>query len=224
MSNVPLHSPAKTAGPAKSPSQDAESTADSTVTDAIEPPPAKLPVWRIALGALSAVLLVFLAVSRIQLSHRDESLVQGKNHAEQAQDAFDALKVQLDTVKADMVRLQKKMDETEVESEQGKLTSAKEKIEAAERQSQLEKSRATTTDFRKQMADAQVAAINYEGKTEVALAQAAVMKTQWTAAQAETAQLQTYLTEARAASDAWQAKSEKAEKEIERLQRIPGRK
>jgi len=224
MSNVPLHPSAKTAGPAKSPSADEESAVGSAAADATEPPPAKLPVLPIALGVLSAVLLGFLAVSRIQLSHRDESLVQGTNHAEQAQDAFNSLKVQLDTAKADMVRLQKKMDETKVESEQGRLTSAKEKIEAAERQNQLEKSRATTTDFQTQMAEAKVSAISYQGKTEVALAQAAVMKTQWTAARAEAAQLQTHLAEARTASDVWQAKSQKAEKEIERLQRIPGRK
>jgi len=219
-----MSDPEKPAG-SRNDSASATAPADDAAGEHVEgAKPPKTMALTIGLGVLSVVLLLLFVGSRFQLSARDTTIVQSKNHSDQVEDGMGALQTQLTAAQVESLRLQKLMEEAKSESALDKTAFDKARIETTEMQSQLDKARVASTEFQTQMADAKVVAIKHRGEVEVALAQTAVMKTQWAKGQADMALVQTQLAESRRASEGWQAKSEKAEKEIERLQSLPRKK
>lgn len=185
------------------------------------PVTAKRPVLAIVLGGVSCILLIFVFVLRVQLTDRNETIVQIKNRSDQLQDGTGKIQAQADEAKAGSSALQKQLTETKTELAQSKTELNIIKAASGEIQSQLDKARATSTEFQTQMAEAKVASIKHQGEVEVAQAQAAVMQTQWTKAKTDLGQLEAQLVASKAEVADLQSKLEKAQTEIVRLQKPP---
>ena len=192
--------PAKTTAPAPAPRK-AEATEgeDDKAEDPVAAPAKRSP-WLIVLGALSAVLLIMVVVSGSKTTALKTSVTEYQNRAAQYASASALMQTQLDTAKADTVRLQALLGEAKGKSE-------------------LLGGQVDKNGFQSQMEDAKVASIRHQGEVEIAQAQATVSQTQMNDAKADTARLQGLLDKSRASSADLQTRLTKAEADIAALQK-----
>ncbi len=156
------------------------------------------PLLAVALGILSAVLLVSTLVFWNQVGNRDNTLEQGANRLVQLQAAAEELQAQVTLDKTSIERMGKRVDAAKAESAVRQADLDKITLADVDLQTNLEKARASATDFQTQMEDARVASIKRQGDVDVAKAQNEVLRTQLSQAQSDVNQLQAQLVKARA--------------------------
>lgn len=181
-------------------------------TAAVPPNPPRSPALAIALGVLSAVLLVTSFILWSRVGARDDTIVQNKNRSDQVQADAVLLRAQVDQDKVATATLQKQMDEAKAASVQDKADLDNAVASAAEVQKTLDKTRILATDFQTQTEEAKVASIKHQGEVDIAQAQTAVMQIQLNKATADTSQLQTQLADLQGRLDTAQAMVAQLEK------------
>ena len=181
------------------------------------PAPAKSSPWVAVLGVLCAILLITVVVFSSKVSARDKTIVENKNRNDQVQAASTKLQSDVDDAKADSARLQKQLNEATAASDLLKADAEKTKATSADLQGRLDKARAQVTTFQTQAEEAKVASLKHQGEVEVAQAQTAVMQEQLNKARTDLADLKAQMADL-------QAKLDKAEAEVVRLQKPAGKK
>ena len=127
---------------------------------------------------LAAGLLVGLVIQSRRLSDRDEMLSNNVNRAAQVQAGLVQLQAEISEDKADTDRLQLKFNESTQRVAAMLVAAEKLEVDAMATQKLLDKAREAGTKFQTEMAAAKVAALEQQGKAEVAQAQADVMRVQ----------------------------------------------
>jgi hypothetical protein len=220
MPDTPTSEPGKTANPASGPARNNARDSSPTGTEAPAPSLAKTYLWPIVLGALSAVLLVIIAVYGVRVGALNETILQDKTRADQQGAAATLLQSQVDETKADSAKLQAQIDNAKARTLQLNGLVDKTKAGAAELQTELDQSRAISNGFQSQMEDAKVVSIRHQGEVEVAKAQVTVMQSQVNEARTDIARLQEQVASSRDESAALQTKLDAAESEIARMKKV----
>jgi hypothetical protein len=177
------------------------------------PAPPRSPVLAIALGVLSAILLISTFIMWSRVGSRDETIAQITNRSDQLQSDAVVLRTQVDEDKVSAAAVQKHADDAQAQSVLDKADLDRANASAMDLQRTLDKTRILATDFQSQMEGAKVASIKHEGEVDIAQARAAVMQIQLNKATADTSQLQAQLADTQgklADSEALVAQLEKA--------------
>lgn len=149
------------------------------------------------LSLLAAALLVALVVQSRKLGVRDQLLTNHANRSAQIEAGMDQLQARIAQGQADTAGLRQKLNEATQHAAELAATADKLAAASAGTQMLLEKARQAGTEFQTGQAAAQVAALEQQGKAEVAQTEAGVMRVQLQQATDVSGQLQRDLTAAK---------------------------
>lgn len=187
-----------------------------------EPAPAVvnyLP-WLIAVGALSALLLVAVAMLANTLRTRNTTITQIENRSEQRQAARELLLAQVDVAKVDGEKLKAERVKATTETAQLRIEFDGVKADAANLQTQLDKSRTIANGFQSEMELARVSAIRGLGEVELAKTQMTLLQAQVHQGKADIERLQQQRDDSRRRTDVLQERLTKTDVEITRLKAL----